>query len=166
MVRHGILRAQACPVVSNGCIDKLLGDVVVVPGVWTTFVLGELLCLDNGCLGTIFFDGFPSPLGTNIVPISSEVLLLIDGVMGSPVRGVCHRTCRARMFNPPILLVLDSLLFRRKFMCVLSCVFTVQEKVVSLCLISILLDYNSTVLTSPLGLGILLPTTLGTLLLL
>ena len=66
MVRHGTLGTQACPVVCNGCIDKLLGNIVIVPGTWTTFVFSELLCLDNGCLWIVFFNGFPLPLGTHI----------------------------------------------------------------------------------------------------
>ena len=76
MVRHGTLGTQACPVVSNGSDDELLGDIVVVLGVWTTFVLGELLCLDNGCFQIVFFDGFPLPLRTNVTPSrSSEVFV-------------------------------------------------------------------------------------------
>jgi len=66
MVRHGTLSTQACPVVSNGRSNELLGNVVVVLGTWTTFMLGELLRLDDGCFWTVFFDRFPSPLGTNI----------------------------------------------------------------------------------------------------
>ena len=76
MVRHGTLGTQACPVVSNGSDDELLGDIVVVLGMWTTFVLGELLCLDNGCFRIVFFNGFLSPLRTNVAPSrSSEVFV-------------------------------------------------------------------------------------------
>ena len=76
MVRHGTLGTQACPVVSNGSNDELLGDIVVVLGMWTTFVLGELLCLDNGCFWIVFFDGFPSLFRTNVAPSrSSEVFI-------------------------------------------------------------------------------------------
>jgi len=66
MVKHGTLSTQVCPVVSNGCSDELLGNVVIVLGVWMTFMLGELLRLDDGCFWTVFFDRFPSLLGTNI----------------------------------------------------------------------------------------------------
>ena len=72
MVRHGILGTQACPVVSNGCIDKLLGDVIIVPGAWTTFMLGELLRLDDSCLWSVFFVGLPSPLGMNVAASMSS----------------------------------------------------------------------------------------------
>ena len=64
-----------CMVVSNGHVDELLGDIVIVPGTWTTFVLGEFLCLDNGYLWTVFFDRFPLPLGMNITPMTSDVFV-------------------------------------------------------------------------------------------
>ena len=75
MVRHGSLSTQMCLVVSNGCDDELLGDIVVVPGVWTTFMFSELLCLDDSCFRIVFFDGFLSPLCMNIAPMSSEVFV-------------------------------------------------------------------------------------------
>ena len=75
MVRHRPLSTQTCPVVPNGSEHKFLGDIIIVPGVWTTFMLGELLCLDNGCLWTIFIDGFLSPLGMDITSMSTEVLV-------------------------------------------------------------------------------------------
>ena len=99
MVRHRTLGTEACLVVFNGHDDKLLHDVVIVPGVWATFVLCEFLCLDDSDLWTIFFDGFLSPLGTNITPNSSEVFCLDDGMTNSPVRGVCHCTFCAPMFD-------------------------------------------------------------------
>ena len=70
MIRHGMFGAQTCSVGFNGCCDKLLRDVVVVLGTWTaTFTLQEFLRLDDGYLWFVFFDGFPSPLGTGIIPI-------------------------------------------------------------------------------------------------
>ena len=76
MVRHGTLSTQACLVVSKGSNDELLGDIVVVLGAWMTFMLGELLCLDNGCFQIVFFDGFPLPLCMNVAPSrSSEVFV-------------------------------------------------------------------------------------------
>ena len=50
MVRHRTLGTEACPVVFNGRDDKLLRDVIVVPGTWATFVLREFLSLDDGDL--------------------------------------------------------------------------------------------------------------------
>ena len=35
MVRHGTLSTQVCLVVCNGCIDKLLANIVIVPGAVT-----------------------------------------------------------------------------------------------------------------------------------
>ena len=73
MVRHGTLGTQACPVVSNGSNDELLGDIIVVLGVWTTFMLSELLCLDDSYFWSVFFAGFPLSLGTNVTAsMSSE----------------------------------------------------------------------------------------------
>jgi len=66
-----------------------------------------------------------------------------EGKMVSPIRGVCHRAFRARVFNMPVLFVLDSLSFRQRVLRSRSCVFTVREKEVSLLLMRILLDYNT-----------------------
>jgi len=143
MVRHRTLGTEACPVVFNGRDDKLLRDVVVVPGAWATFVLREFLCLDDGDLWTIFFDGFPSPLGANIAPNSSEVFCLDDGMTDSPVRGVCHCTFCAPMFDAPVLLF-DDLSFRQTFVRGRPCAFIVGEEHVSLSLLRIALCYNHT----------------------
>jgi len=126
MVRHGTLGTQAYPVVPNGCDDKLLGDIVIVPGARTTFVFGELLCLDNGCLWTVFFDGFPPSLGTDMIaPRCIEVFCSDDSITNSPVCGVCHHTFRAHMFNVSVLLF-DDLSFQRTVVHGWSCVkFTI-----------------------------------------
>jgi len=80
MVRHRTLGTQVCPIVSNGHIDKLLGNIIIVPGARTTFVLSELLRLDDGCLWTVLFDGFPSPLSTNITAsmLNEELVCMMD----------------------------------------------------------------------------------------
>ena len=72
MIRHRALSTQMCPVVSNGPGDEFLGDIVVVPGAWTTIVLGDFLSLDYSDLLIFFLDRFPSPLGTDIAPMSTE----------------------------------------------------------------------------------------------
>ena len=108
MVRHGTLGTQVYPVVPNGCDDKLLGDIVIVPGAQTTFVFSELLCLDIGHLWTIFFDGFSLSLGMDMItPRCIEVFCSDDSITDSPVCGVCYHTFRARMFNMSVLLFDD-----------------------------------------------------------
>ena len=59
-------------VVSNGHGDKFLGDIVIVPGVWMTIVLSDFLSLDYSDLLIFFLDRFPSPLGMDITPMSTE----------------------------------------------------------------------------------------------
>jgi len=72
MIGHRTLSTQLCPVISNGRDDEFLGNVIVVPGAWSTFVLGEFLSLDSSYLLIFFLDRFPSPFGTDIAPMSTE----------------------------------------------------------------------------------------------
>jgi len=48
-----------------------------------------------------------------------------EGKMVSLIHGVCHRAFRARVFNTPALLVLDSLSFRQRVLRSQSCIFTI-----------------------------------------
>jgi len=61
-----------CPVISNGRDDEFLGNVVVVPGTWSTFVLGEFLSLDSSYLLIFFLNQFLLPFGMDITPMSTE----------------------------------------------------------------------------------------------
>ena len=73
MVRHRAFGAQTHPVVTNSCDDEFLHDIVIVPGMQTTFMLSEFLSLHNGCLCTVFFNRFTSPLGMDVTPTSRKI---------------------------------------------------------------------------------------------
>jgi len=72
MIRHRTLSTQPRLVISNGHNDEFLGNVIVVPGMWSTFVLGEFLSLDSSYLLIFFLNQFLSPFGMDIAPMSTE----------------------------------------------------------------------------------------------
>ena len=77
MIRHRTLSTQPHTVISNGCDDKFLSDVIVVLRMWMSFVLGQFLGLDNVYLLIFFLDRFASPLGTDITFMSAEQSVLM-----------------------------------------------------------------------------------------
>jgi len=72
VIGHRTLGTKLNLVVINSRSDKFLGDIVIVLGVWTAFMLGEFLSLDSSYPLIFFLDRFPSPLGMDVTPISTE----------------------------------------------------------------------------------------------